>query len=122
LLDVLIRGGWVVEIGRLDGATAGTRAEIGHLNVRYNTGAPEGAWQQAVDSGRPADITHKDPWDAYFDILLAEMTRHPLFNLTADTWSSRIDGPLAEQTRHTICFAGYGHTAARPGKLLARAR
>jgi len=29
---------------------AGTKGEVSHLNVRYNTGAPEGAWQRAVDS------------------------------------------------------------------------
>jgi N-acyl-D-amino-acid deacylase len=77
-----------------------------------------------------AELTGTDPWDVYFDILrtaglemesmqlvgmlftdehLAEMIRHPLFSLTADTWSSRIDGPLAEQTRHPICFAGHIH-------------
>jgi len=75
-------------------------------------------------------LTGGDPWDVYFDILvaagaemesiqfvgmlftdahLAEMIRHPLFSLTADTWSSRIDGPLADQSRHTICFAGHIH-------------
>ena len=198
---------------------AGTHAEIGHLNVRHNTGAADGAWQRAVDSverarqdgvdvladttpfpfgtglmvsilpawvtsqgparmaellgdrdvraslrtecdrywrfihrgewhrvyiqgdrrfpefdgkhlGEIAAMQGKDPWDAYFDILLAtgdemesmqavgvlfteehlaEMIRHPLFNLTSDTWSSRIDGPLAQQTRHPICFAGHIH-------------
>jgi len=29
---------------------SGTRGEISHLNVRHNTGAPEGAWQRAVDT------------------------------------------------------------------------
>jgi N-acyl-D-amino-acid deacylase len=28
----------------------GTRAEISHLNVRHNTGAPEGGWRRAVDA------------------------------------------------------------------------
>jgi len=28
----------------------GTRAEISHLNVRHNTGAPEHGWQRAVDT------------------------------------------------------------------------
>ncbi len=28
----------------------GTRGEVSHLNIRHNTGAPEGAWQRAVDS------------------------------------------------------------------------
>jgi len=28
----------------------GTRAEISHLNVRHNTGAPEGAWRRAVET------------------------------------------------------------------------
>lgn len=194
-------------------------AEIGHLNVRYGTGAAEGAWRRAVDSVQLARscglnvlcdttpfrygtglmisilppwiatqgptriaellrtpsvrarlrmecdrywrflhrgewdrvylqgdqrfpeyagkdfvsigrMTGRDPWDVYFDIMvaagpqmesmqfvgmlftdehLAEMIRHPLFSLTADTWSSRIDGPLAEQTRHSICFAGHVH-------------
>lgn len=198
---------------------AGVHAEIGHLNVRHNTGAADGAWQRAVDTverarrdgvdvladttpfpfgtglmfsilpawvtsrgprgmaellrdaevrlrlrqecdrywrfihrgewhrvyiqgdhrfpefdgqhlGEIAEMQGKDPWDAYFDILLAtgdeiesmqavgilfteehlaEMIRHPLFNLTADTWSSRVDGPLAQQTRHPICFAGHVH-------------
>lgn len=74
--------------------------------------------------------TGRDPWDVYFDVLetagaemesvqfvgelftddhLADMIRHPLFSLTADTWSSRIDGPLTEQTKHVICFAGHIH-------------
>jgi N-acyl-D-amino-acid deacylase len=198
---------------------SGTHGEISHLNVRHNTGAPEGAWQRAADTmeearrggldvladmtpfphgtgsmasilppwvreGGPAhtakllsepavrarlrtdcdrywrfihrgewhrvrllssveypelcnktfveisDVRHKDPWDCYFDILaaagprldslslvallfteehLAEMLRHPLFNLAVDGNSSRVDGPLADQTRSPIHFAGMTH-------------
>ena len=29
---------------------AGARAQLSHLNVRHNTGAPEGAWQRAVET------------------------------------------------------------------------
>ncbi|MGE5618697.1 MAG: N-acyl-D-amino-acid deacylase family protein [Sphingomonadaceae bacterium] len=29
---------------------SGTRGEVSHLNIRHNTGAPEGAWQRAVDT------------------------------------------------------------------------
>lgn len=195
----------------------GTRAEISHLNVRHNTGAAEGAWQQAADSverarGEGLDIladttpfrqglgamagilpawllvpgpehaAHqlrdsavrarlrtdcdrywrfihrgewervrlqssaefpelsgmtfpeisealgKDPWDCYFDILVAagsnlnslimmgelfteqhmrEMITHPLFNLAVDIWSSRVDGPLSERTKHPLYFSGH---------------
>lgn len=28
----------------------GTRGEVSHLNIRHNTGAPEGAWQRAVET------------------------------------------------------------------------
>ncbi|MBI2942267.1 MAG: amidohydrolase family protein [Chloroflexi bacterium] len=197
----------------------GVRGEVSHLNVRHNTGAPEGAWGRAVDtldrarwdgldvladttpfqdgigqmagilppwvmaegparaaellrepavrrrlrgecdrywrfihrgewhrvrlqgsaeypelSGQSfveiADRWHQDPWDCYFDILaaagpklesvivvarlftpehVAEMARHPLFNLAVDTFSSRIDGPLAERTRHPLSYAGMVH-------------
>jgi N-acyl-D-amino-acid deacylase len=31
-------------------AQSGTRGQLSHLNVRYNTGAPDGAWQRAVDT------------------------------------------------------------------------
>ncbi len=72
----------------------------------------------------------KDEWDCYFDILaaagancdsiivvgllfteehLAEMIRHPLFNLAVDAWSSRTDGPLSERTRHPLPYAGMVH-------------
>jgi N-acyl-D-amino-acid deacylase len=198
---------------------SGTHGEYLHLNVRYNTGASDGAWQQAVDTlererqsgldvltdttpftfgtGMMAGIlpprifeggvesaleylrdpiarlqlrqecdrywrfisrgdwervriegsrTHpeidgknfreiaelwgKDEWDCYFDILvaagrgmesiqivgilfteehLAEMIRHPLFSLSADTWSSRIDGPLSEVTRLPLPYCGHVH-------------
>jgi N-acyl-D-amino-acid deacylase len=30
--------------------SAGTRGQVSHLNVRYNTGAPEDAWQRAVET------------------------------------------------------------------------
>jgi N-acyl-D-amino-acid deacylase len=33
----------------------GVRGEISHFNVRYRTGAPEGAWQKAVDTVRKAN-------------------------------------------------------------------
>jgi len=29
---------------------SGTRGQVSHLNVRYNTGAPEGAWERAVET------------------------------------------------------------------------
>ncbi|MGI9145425.1 MAG: N-acyl-D-amino-acid deacylase family protein [Chloroflexota bacterium] len=75
-----------------------------------------------------ADVLHKDPWDSYFDILaaagsnlnslilmgelfteehMAEMVRHPLFNLAVDIWSSRVDGPLSKRTRHPLYFSGH---------------
>jgi N-acyl-D-amino-acid deacylase len=198
---------------------SGTHGEYLHLNVRYNTGAPEGGWQRAVDmlareresgldvltdttpftfgTGMMAGIlpprifergvesalaylqdpaarrqlrhecdrywrfisrgdwervriegsrTHpeidgknfreiaelwgRDEWDCYFDILveagremesiqvvgmlfteehLAEMIRHPLFSLSADTWSSRTDGPLSEVTRFPLPYCGHVH-------------
>ncbi len=77
-----------------------------------------------------AALRGRDEWDCYFDILveagpkmdsvqvvgilftedhLAEMIRHPLFNLSADTWSSRVDGPLSEVTRFPLPFAGHVH-------------
>lgn len=197
----------------------GTRGELLHLNVRYNTGAAPGAWERAVGSlegarrlglevltdttpypygtgmmagilppwlfergvqgaleglreesvreqlrgqcdrywrfihrgdwdriwlqgsaqfpelsGRTfaeiSEIMRKDPWECYFDILaaagtkleslqligtlfteghLAEMIRHPLFSLSADTFSSRIDGPLADVIQHPLPFAGHVH-------------
>ncbi|HTW98962.1 MAG TPA: amidohydrolase family protein [Acidimicrobiales bacterium] len=70
----------------------------------------------------------KDPWDCYFDILLAsgpkmesmqligmlftdehlaEMIAHPLFCLSADTFSSDIEGPLAGVLRHPIPYGGH---------------
>lgn len=196
-----------------------THGELLHLNVRYNTGVPEGGWQRAVDTlqaerragldvltdttpftfgtgmmagilpprifGEGIDraveylrdaaarrqlrtecdrywrfisagewervrmegsreypqfngknfreIAHlwgQDEWDCYFDILadagrgmesiqvvgilfteehLAEMIRHPLFSLSADTWSSRVDGPLSEVTRFPLPYCGHIH-------------
>jgi N-acyl-D-amino-acid deacylase len=198
---------------------SGTHGELLHLNVRYDTGAAEGAWQRAVDTleaerrsgldvltdttpftfgtgmmagilpprifadgaeqaveylrdptarrqlrgecdrywrfisrgawerlrmegsreypelnGKNfreiADLRGKDEWDCYFDILaaagrgmesiqivgilfteehLAEMIRHPLFSLSADTWSSRVDGPLSEVTRFPLPYCGHVH-------------
>jgi N-acyl-D-amino-acid deacylase len=75
-----------------------------------------------------ATVWGKDPWDCYFDILLAagpkmesmqfigmlfteehmeEMISHPLFCLSADTFSSRIDGPLADVLLHPIPYGGH---------------
>jgi N-acyl-D-amino-acid deacylase len=77
-----------------------------------------------------AQLWGKDEWDCYFDILadagrgmesiqvvgilftdehLAEMIRHPLFSLSADTWSSRVDGPLSEVTRFPLPYCGHIH-------------
>jgi len=75
-----------------------------------------------------SEFMGQDPWDCYFDILLAagpgltslvlmgrlfteehmiEMVTHPLFNLAVDIWSSRIDGPLSERTKHPMYYAGH---------------
>lgn len=75
-------------------------------------------------------IWGKDPWECFFDILaaagpkldsrgmvghlftdehMAEMIRHPLFNLGVDGASSRADGPLSTQRRHPINYAGMTH-------------
>jgi N-acyl-D-amino-acid deacylase len=196
-----------------------TRGQLSHLNVRENTGAPEGAWQRAVDTleqarknglelqtdcvgyedgiGMPASILppwvraggpqktsqrlkdpavrkrlrtecdrywrfihrgewhrvrmvqkepfpeiagknfreiaalwNKDPWDCYFDILVAagagmdgliavgllfteahvaEMVSHPLFSLEADIVSSDLHSPLREKLPFKASYAGMIH-------------
>ena len=57
--------------------SSGVRGEISHLNIRHNTGAPEGAWQKAVE-------TMENARDEGLDIL-ADMTplTHGIGNATA---------------------------------------
>lgn len=196
-----------------------TRGQLSHLNVRENTGAPEGAWKRAVDTleqvrkkglelqtdctgyedgigklvsilppwilaggmeqttrrlkdpdvrkrlrtecdrywrfihrgewhrvrivqekpfpeivGRNfdeiAELWNKDPWDCYFDIMVAagarmddliavgmlfteehvaEMVSHPLFSLEADIVSSALDSPLRDQLNFKASYAGMIH-------------
>jgi N-acyl-D-amino-acid deacylase len=196
-----------------------TRGQLSHLNVRENTGAPQGAWGRAVDTlaqarekglelltdcvgyengigklasilppwvleGGPeqasqrmkdpavrkrlrkecdrywrfihrgewhrvriaqerpfpeivgknfdeiAELWNKDPWDCYFDIMVAagagmddliavgmlfteahvaEMVSHPLFCLEADIVSSDLDSPLRDKLPFKASYAGMIH-------------
>ena len=73
---------------------------------------------------------HRDPWDAYFQILadagpaieslllvgelftdehLAEMISHPLFCLGVDGYTASLDGALDDVAGHPVCFAGHVH-------------
>jgi N-acyl-D-amino-acid deacylase len=101
------------------------RGEWGRVRLQSSQQYPELAGKTFVEI---SDLMKKDPWDCYFDILsaagrdltslvlmgtlfteehMAEMVRHPLFNLACDIWSSRVDGPLSERTRHPLYFAGH---------------
>jgi N-acyl-D-amino-acid deacylase len=57
--------------------SSGVRGEISHLNIRHNTGAPEGAWQKAVETMENARAEGLD--------ILADMTplTHGIGNATA---------------------------------------
>lgn len=110
---------------------------------RYWRFISAGEWDRVRLQGSPAfpdlngrdfveisDAWHKDPWDCYFDILvasgsrmesvqligtlfteehLAQMIGHPLFMLSADTFSSQAEGPLAGVLQHPLPYAGHVH-------------
>jgi len=101
------------------------RGEWQRVRLQSSAQFPELAGKTFVEI---SEVTGKDPWDCYFDILsaagpdltslvlmgqlfteehVADMVRHPLFNLACDIWSSRTDGPLSERTKHPLYFAGH---------------
>lgn len=88
--------------------------------------------QYAEFSGRRFDeiasMSHKDPWDCYFDILqaagdamgelflvgdlfteehMAEMISHPLFSLGVDGYTSVVDGALSRVTKNPLPYCGH---------------
>jgi N-acyl-D-amino-acid deacylase len=77
-----------------------------------------------------AELWNKDPWDCYFDIMVAagasmddliavgmlfteahvaEMVSHPLFSLESDIVSSDLDSPLREKLPFKASYAGMIH-------------
>lgn len=89
-----------------------------------------------------AEVTGKDEWESYFDILaaagpdmgavqfigelfqdqhVAAAVGHEQFLLGVDGYTSRRDGPLAARTRHPLFFHGHvhflAHHALRTGTL-----
>ncbi len=138
---------WLFE-GGLDGALRGladpeVRRRLRGDCDRYWRFIDRGEWDRVRLQGSPqfpelegksfaeiSELWGKDPWDCYFDVMLAagpgfesiqligmlfteehlaEMICHPLFMLSADTFSSRTDGPLAKVLRHPLPYAGHVH-------------
>lgn len=106
------------------------RGEWGRVRLAVSPATPE---LEGLTFPEIAEVTGKDEWDSYFDILvaagpdmgavqfigelfqeehIAAAVGHERFLLGVDGYTSRRDGPLAARTRHPLFFHGYVHFLA----------
>ncbi|MDF2989561.1 MAG: N-acyl-D-amino acid deacylase [Microbacterium sp.] len=103
------------------------RGEWGRVRLAVSPATPE---LEGLTFPQIAQVTGKDEWESYFDILaaagpdmgavqfigelfeedhIAAAVAHDDFLLGVDGYTSRRDGPLAARTRHPLFFHGYMH-------------